>query len=315
MTQPLVDQVGALLKGRGVNRSPLDDRVPPDLRRALELPDTLPDASLRAALRESLESAARHLPPDLADTFLAAAGVTSKARLLEERLLQVGALQGRGLRTMRRRLDEAKQHVVEALVARAAFGEPADADVPVERRGWTFDDFALTLDLSEEPARYIAHRTIVALRDGLVDVTDLISLPPSTQAQSLHVEALHGCSFAGLDPLGLASWSLRFRLPRPLARGQRHQYAVTVALATWRDAVHPSVHLVPLRACETFTATLVQGDRTLVTNLGRLDGVMPTDPTPPRTLLAARRGAHLVTHTWTNPTVGLRYGLAWDWAD
>lgn len=309
MTESPGEHIGALCKGRGLNRTSVRTRLSPDLARLLEVPDGLPDAHLRAWLRDSFQGAARALPPDLAETVLAALGVTSQSRLLEERLVEVGARQSRSLRTMRRRLDEAKERLSQALIERH---ETSASHVPV--RGWTFDAFALTLDLADE-RRLVTERTIRATRPHLDTVVELVHMPLAHDLNpTLQVDSLVGGEFAGLERVTPTSWRLSIRLPRPLAVGERHSYRMAVVLPP-HQSLSPGIEMVPMRACGQFTATLILGPTARVASVYLHDGVSPDDPDAPRIPVGVPHGATLISHTFPAPQVGLRYALGWEWAD
>ena len=254
------------------------------------------------------------LPDDLTEVVLAAAGLTSHARLLEARLAEVGARQGRGVRTMRRRLDDAKG-LLSAHLGAPAPGRPD----PASLRGWLFEDAALTLRVEADRSDLEIERTIRALHDGVATVTEVLFIPTDhPPGTTWCVEALEGCEFVGLQSDGPVSRHLELRLPHPLATGERHHYRV-------RSTVHPAGHvrpvlaMLPLRPCRRFTATLVLGAGRGVTAATLVQAAPPPDEPggipaagAPITLPASARG---ISPTFADRAPGRGYGLAWTWAD
>ncbi len=306
----LDDALTALLKGRGLNRPRLRDHVRPALAEALALPPDLTDVQTRTWLREALTRAVRVLPPDLADTFLTAAGVTSQARLLEERLSEAGERQQRGLRTMRRRLDDAKAGVADALTH--PWQGVATAGRSPEVPDWEWDEVRATLDLTGR--RYTSERTVRSTRDGLARVSEVVSLPVQAPENiTLHVEALDGGTCAGVEPVGPASWRLDLDLPRPLASGELHRYVVSIVLPP-EAPVRTRLGIVPLRDTRSYTATVLLGPELRLASLRRLEGIPPGELDPEAGVpLDVDGGAQVVSHTFTDMAAGHRYGLMWTW--
>lgn len=308
-------ELATLFKGRGINRAGVRSWLGPALAAALAVPDGLTDEQARAFVREGLAEAASRLPADLGDVVQAAAGLTSDERLLEARLADIGERQGRGVRTMRRRLDDAKLLLAAQLTEPSPTADPDGAPT----RNWMFEECALTLRVDGDLARMEIGRTIRALRDGFDTVTEMLfTTTTHGPGTTLAVEALEGCEFLGLKANGPGSRSMEFRLPRTLVTGERHAYRLATSVHPV-GRLRPLLAMMPLRPCRQFTATLVLGGDRPITRAAVVDGGpalgSPDDLPPAGVPMVLPDSARVVTHTFTDLVPGRTYGLVWEWGD
>ncbi len=238
-------ELSRLRKGRGIARPGLLAALGPSLRTVLDIDPVTAEEEARTKLMTLLTGESSNLPHDLGLLVSAAFGMTSSHVLLNERLADVGHLLQRDPRTLRRRLAEADDLLADRIVQRFA---PRQG---LARPGWHWVTYRLEVDVSDDRPVFVSSRTLVSALDGLTEFGEIVSIPLTGDAESLHVEGLSGCTYVGMDALSGTSWRLRFQLPHPLAASETHD---TTVRFTWpsRDWIQPFAAFVPMRPVERF---------------------------------------------------------------
>ncbi|MBM7775971.1 hypothetical protein JOD54_006175 [Actinokineospora baliensis] len=211
----LVRELKSLRKGRGVLASGIEDRVGPALRAACEIVSGDDKLAIRRKVTARLTELARRLPDDLAEVALVAFALKAEARhaLYQDRVSWVANEDNCDTRTIRRRVDEAIDHLAELAEATPVSGSRAV-------RTSTELHVVLSLDRSR-PELLELHRT-TAVED------DLVELDFTTTCQIQEPRVLYGGTLIAPD---------RLRLPAPLSRGTSHAFAIHGQLATAPSAL------------------------------------------------------------------------------
>lgn len=302
----LKPEFARLRKGRGISRPGLLAAMGPGLREILAIgPDTAEDDA-RARLLTLLTGESSALPSDLRLLTQAAYGMTSSRPLLSERLAEVASLLERDPRTLRRRLNEADDLLVDRIVQRFASRQT------LARPGFHWVTYHIDVDVSGQQPVFVCTRTLVATIDQLSEIGEVVSIPVVGEAESLVVEGLDGCTYEGRDWLSQTSWRLHYRLSRPLGLGETLD---TVVRFTWlgREQMQPMAAIVPMRPVERFSVAATFGSPRACAAVWVLNGSVPTS-------MGDRPGDEDLVEgdplsvSFDDLLQGHAYGIAWTWA-
>lgn len=303
----LVQELKTLRKGRGVFAVHLTDRIGPALRAACDVGDGDGLTVTRRKVLARLAELAEQLPEDLRLATLAAFAVTAEARmpLYQDRVQWAAVRVDRDSRTVRRRVDEAIN-----LLADLADGSPrASGNGPPA--GWHTTESRVSVALDQPRPEVFEQRMIVADQDDLRELELAISLPAARR--DLDIDLFYGGSLHDRGREASDRFGFTLALPRPLARGESHEFAMRIRLPG-PEAMAPHVVCVPRRPCELFDLR-VRFDRTRPpARVWLLDGVFQRDVTdpvhscPPQPPDDAGE-IHLRFHQLTP---GLAFGARWD---
>ena len=183
--------------------------------------------------------------------------------------------------------------------------------------GWFSESCTALLRLDTQPIESLEQRVVVAAADGLSELVTSMSVPrrPGDRrpGHDLDVELLHGGSLE----LREQPFECYFRnvivLPRPLRRGERHEYAMRFRLPPGQPMASHYVQ-VPLRRTDFFEARVRFSPERPPRTVWKLSGV-PTaviyegEPTRDR-LLPDRFGE--VHVSFRDLRMGLSYGVCWE---
>src|ERR1700754_3464822 len=233
MTLALPDLIGelkTLRKGRGLFVSQIGDRVGDTLRAVCAVTDEDGPAEIRQKVGERLENLARNLPADLRVAVMAAFAIAPDARLplYQDRVSLAAAKLNRDPRTARRRIDDGIQHIAQLAAATAPTPRPAAS------AEWHTAELRVCLALDRERPEVLHYRTIVADRDDLreLDLAMTVSTPgspgPAPHPRELGVELFHGGTLVARGMESSDRFAFSLVLPRPLARGETHDFAMLV---------------------------------------------------------------------------------------
>lgn len=305
----VVEELGVLHRSRGLRRSRLAGHVGPRLRQLLDIAPDADESSLRRALVDGLITAARALPGDLRVAFLYASAVSSKRRLLQERLGEAGAVIDRDPRTVRRRLEQANVGVARELLARREWR----ANHPLAPTGWTVVMVASSLDLRADRPRFTIDKSILAGQRMSV-VTESVSIPrPGGDADQPDIEiaVLTGGTLINVERVGASAWRYQIDLGCVLDSGDSHDLRIQVTVPSHQHVL-PFNAVVPLRPCGHFSCRVEFDPARLPREIRRIDGLhsgalgdrigASGSAIEPASVVAAEFSA-LVT--------GLAYGLRW----
>lgn len=324
-----------LRKGRALKEPQLLDRLGQQLhaivtKTADRDSKALSHGQARLALADSLQRAANALPVDLREAAEAmfALGDTASmaASSLGARQADLACRWQRDLRTVRRRCDDALALLVEHLAPGGRPEDTADGATrkEVERREnhfvggtWFTESLEVLLRLDVDFPRAVERRTVVALVDGLEQVT---------ASTSLKIEDPEGSPSIGseIDFGGLLIGAERFNggvtiahvaLPRPLRAGQRHTYGRTLFLSA-DHSLRPQYFVAPQVRFDRFDLK-VRFRRSHLPDYVWLHAGVPYPVADSRA-----RGADLievdgvgeVQRTFTDLNVGSCYGAGWEFS-
>jgi hypothetical protein len=204
---------------------------------------------IRQRLVEFLEDLAASLPEDLRTAFAAALALREdvRFRFLDERMEWLADWLHRDIRTARRRADEAIR-LVDANTGLVA-GEAADY------QDWHLGRLRALLLLDRAEPLAIEERTLVAACDDLAEISIATSIPvprgARPQEQAAQLTVLYGGSLAGSTWPTATYLRYTVRLPRPLRRGQSHEFGISITTPRGQP-FNPRYAIQPLRRCDEF---------------------------------------------------------------
>lgn len=233
----LVRELKSLRKGRGVLAGRIGDRVGPSLRATCGVAEGDAPGAIRRKVSDRLSELAGRLPADLRLATLAAFAIDDEARLplYQDRVYWAAVRMDRDPRTVRRRVDEAINHLAELAV-----------DVPRSRPdglpgGWRTTELHAVLTLDRPRPEVIERHRVVADRDGLRELA--LTPPLPLDGPDLDVRVLYGGTLVDRATRTLA-------LPSPVDGGRSHDFAIRfrppVADASRSYFVHVPQHPVDL---------------------------------------------------------------------
>ncbi|PPK64822.1 hypothetical protein V5P93_006225 [Actinokineospora auranticolor] len=208
----LVRELKSLRKGRGLFVGRIEDRVGPTLRLACAITEFDGRPVIRRKVTDRLADLSNRLPEDLRLAARVAFAIEADARfpLYQDRVRWASEQIDRDVRTVRRRVDEAIDHLAEL-----ANDTPApEAGAPA---AWHLVALSAALALDGPRPEVLEHHRITAAGDGLRE----LDLETTCRAADLRVH--YG---------GTLTDQGRFRLPFPLARGESHTFAIRAQPAT-----------------------------------------------------------------------------------
>ena len=303
----LVRELKSLRKGRGLFAGQIEERVGPTLRAACEVTDGDGMMVIRQKVTTRLAELAEQLPEDLRLATLAAFAILTEARLplYQDRVSWAAVKVDRDPRTVRRRVDEAIHQLAELATSAPRRGPGAPAG------SWHTTELHVAVGLDRARPEVLEQRRIVANQEGLRELDLAISLP--TGRRDLEIEVLYGGTLVdrgmeASDRLGFA-----LTLPRPLASGESHDFAMRFRLPTARG-MRPHMMCVPRRPCELFDLRVRFGRDRVPPRVWMLDGAFQRDVSDP----ACRGHQHAVDRAgeihmrFRQLAPGLAYGARWD---
>lgn len=305
----LVDELKSLRKGRGLLAGTIEERVGPGLRETCGISDGDGLAVIRRKVAARLSELAEQLPEDLRLATFAAFAIGSEARLplYQDRVSWAARKADRDPRTVRRRVDDAINRLADLAVS-----EPHDrAGDPAEV--WHTTELHVAVAMDRARPEVLEQRRIVADRDDLRELDLAVSLPVTRRELEVNVfygGALRDRGMEASDRLGFT-----LTLPRPLARGETHDFAMRFRLPTAR-AMRPHLVCVPKRPCDLFDLRLRFGRDRVPVRVGNLQGAFQRDVTDP----ACHGTPHQVDQSgevrmrFRHLTPGLAYGARWQQA-
>jgi hypothetical protein len=296
----LVRELKALRKGRGLLASHIGERIGLALRAICDVRDDDGPAVIRQKVAHRLEVLAGDLPADLRLAVLAAFAISPDARLpfYQDRVRWTARRLDRNPRTARRRIDAGIDHIAQLATVRhvprpaRGTGHVAESSAP-SATGWR------TTELRVIAAFDRAHPEVVELYRILAEQDDLASVDVPVPAGAA---ILYGATRIRRG---------RIELPRALARGAEHEFAIQYRLP---EGGAPHLVRAPDHPCDVLDLRL-RFDRTRPpwrTWLLRaaLDRDLDQDPDPDEICSADEAGDLHVVFRGLVP--GLAYGARWD---
>jgi hypothetical protein len=303
----LVQELKTLRKGRGVAAVHIEQRIGPALRAVCDVGDGDGGAVTRRKVAGRLAELAEQLPADLRLAVLAAFGVTAEARLplYQDRVRWAAARVERDARTVRRRVDEAIN-----ILADLAGGLPR-SPAPGAPTSWHTTQLRVSVALDQPQPEVFEQRMVVADQDDVRELELAISLPVARR--ELDVDLFYGGSLRDRGREATDRFGFTLMLPKPLARGEPHEFAMRFRLPD-AEALRPYFVCVPRRLCELFDLR-VRFDRDRVPpRVWLLDGAFQRDVADPvhscpRQEVDDAGEIHLRFHQLAP---GLAFGARWD---
>lgn len=237
----LVRELKTLRKGRGVFAGRIGERVGPNLRVLCGITGEDGPVTIRGKVATRLVELAGQLPEDMCLATVAAFALSTEVRLplYQDRVHWAAMKIDRDARTVRRRVDDAIDQLAElvATTPRAPAG------------GWGTAELQVAVALDCLRPEVLEQHRIVADQDGLQEL-DFVS-PLAVGRRYLEVDVLYGGTLRDLGVVRQDRPGFALTLPKPLARGESHDFAVRFRLPSPRAMRSGVVH-VPEHRCELF---------------------------------------------------------------
>jgi hypothetical protein len=182
---------------------------------------------------------------------------------------------------------------------------------------WFIESFTALLRLNIEPAEALEQRVIVAAVDGLTELKTALSLPrhpdDDESAHGLESELLYGGMIEMREQPYEGYFENVIALPRPLARGERHEYGIIQRIPPGQRMASHYVH-VPLRRSDHFRLRIRFSPEHLPRAVWTLYGaptvaIYQRGPAAGTTIEPDRFGE--VSFSFRNLRPGLGYGVCW----
>jgi hypothetical protein len=292
----LVRELKSLRKGRGVLAGRIGERVGPSLRATCGVTEADAPGAIRRKVSDRLAELAGRLPEDLRLATLAAFAIEDAARLplYQDRVHWAAIRLDRDPRTVRRRVDEAINHLAELA-----------ADAPRDRSGgrsggWRTTELHAVLTLDRPRPEVIERHRVVADREGLRELP--LTPPLPLDRPDLDVRVLYGGTLVDRPGPTLA-------VPTPVPGGQSHDFAIR-----YRPPAGHGTYLVhvPRHPCDLLDLRVRFGPTP--PRVWSLHGTpphevaAPADPGDPHQVDRAGE-IHL---RFRDLTPGLAYGVRWE---
>lgn len=218
--EELVRELKSLRKGRAVLAGRFGDRIGPHLRMTCGISDDDGPVAVRRKVIARLIELAEQLPEDLRLATVAAFALSNEVRLplLQDRVQWAATRMDRDARTVRRRMDEAIDHIAEMVAAapRALNGD------------WHTERLSVAATLDQPRPEVLELYRVVADR-GPVHELEFTS-PLAVGHSCLAVDLLYGGTLHGHHPPDHDRHSFTLALPKPLVQGESHDFAVRFQL-------------------------------------------------------------------------------------
>ncbi|WP_367131847.1 hypothetical protein [Saccharothrix sp. HUAS TT1] len=300
----LVRELKSLRKGRGVLAGRIGDRLGPTLRATCGVAEGDTPGAIRRKVSARLEELAGLLPVDLRLAVRAAFAIEDEARLplYQDRVHWAAVRMNRDPRTVRRRVDEAIDHLAE-LAADAdqpsdqPSGQPSD-EPDASPGGWRTTELHAVLTL-DRPRPEVIERHRVVADDGLRELT--LTPPLTLDRPDLDVRVLYGGTLVDRSTLAL---------PTPVPAGRSHDFAVRFRPPS-AHVVRSCLVYVPRRPVDLLDLRVRFGRTSTPPRVWALEGAPGSDEDDPgRPHPVDRAGeVHLV---FRHLTPGLPCGVRWD---
>lgn len=265
---------------------------------------------------EETKSGPQEKPPKevpLKDVLLAALALDPLADqdTLKKRLREFG--QRRfigGVRTVRRRLNDAVKVFVEAAITEERAMSAAGGV------GYVVEDFDATVTTNGDKIKIIERRRIKSTRDQLDAVRCCLRVrqaPDEDDEHAFRVDVISGGPVRDVNrqPEAIEVW---IELPEPLGEGQLHEFEVRYEFPM-ALLIGPYYVVQPVTPFETVAMTVRFDPCRVPARVRRFDGVMPphVDRCPADGEELSLDPSACVRATFRDVRAGRAYGIRWDW--
>jgi hypothetical protein len=227
-------------------------------------------AELRRRLADELRRLAGPLPAELRTAVLAALALEAETREMrtyeQRRRWFADKVIYRVPRTAERRINKAQDLLAQEVAAElarlrhhAAATEDSAADDT--EPAWYIESFSAVFLLDGDAPEAIERRRIVALADGLQQITIALDVPPEPGQPRfpLQMEMIKGGELVQAEEKARATTRYLVQLPRPLGEGEAHEYVMRVRILPGGPMRNYYIFR-PKRRCDSFDVR-VQFDR------------------------------------------------------
>ncbi|HWM01109.1 MAG TPA: hypothetical protein VNP92_02115 [Actinophytocola sp.] len=303
----LVGELKSLRKGRGLLAGRIEERVGPALRAACEVTEGDGPVVIRQKVHNRLTELAEHLPDDLRLATIAAFAMRAEVQLplYQDRVDWAAVKLDRDPRTVRRRVDDAIEQLADL-----AGGVPRRS-VEQPNGYWHTTELRVAVALDRAQPEVLEQRRIIADRDDVRELDLAVSLPPGQP--DLEVTVFYGGTLLDRGMEASDRFGFALTLPRPLARGESHNFAVRFRLPS-ASAMRPYMVCVPKHPCELFDLRVRFGRDEPHPRVWMVDGAFQRDVSDP----ACPGHQHPVDRAgeihlrFRQLAPGLAYGARWD---
>lgn len=261
----LANELKTLRKGRGLQAPRLADQVGPLLHDLADISPNDSVATIREKLSRRLRILADSLPDDLRQVVTIALALQhdTQHQFLQERVQFLADKQKRDVRTIRRRMDEGFELLAEMAT------KPSGAKAGRAGLGWYIDRMEAILRVDKGSPEVFERRRITSEWDGLDTIKAAITVPrhgaDAAEPHGLDTELYFGATMVASRQPREHRFDYDFRLPRPLAIGEKHEYGIVQRIPP--DQLMRSHYVFfPDRRCEEFALRI----RFSLDNLPRL---------------------------------------------
>jgi hypothetical protein len=282
-------------------------------------------AELRRRLGDELKRLAEPLPTELRTAVLAALALHDASKDMRTYELRrkwfADRVINRVPRTAERRINKAQGLLAQEVAAELARlrRRRTAATADGTQAAWYIEHLNAIFLLDGETPEAIERRRIVALAEGLQEITIALDVPPEPGHPRfpLQIEMINGGELLSVEEKARASTRYLVRLPQPLDEGAVHEYEIRIRVLPGGPMRNYYVFR-PERRCDNF-AVRVQFDRRRtpawvrrvtaedVYDYYAYDGVPAEDEQVPVDWTGEAKAAF----TSLRPHYG--YGLQWGW--
>jgi len=305
----VVAELKLLRKGRGIHAPYIADRVGPAVRAICSVNENDDPASVRRKVSARLRDLSTRLSPDLRIGVTAAFGLdeTLHTQFYKDRLVWAEHALERNTRTVRRRIDQAIVALAELAVHHLG---------PVDRpRGgrWHNAEIRQSLVLDQATPDALELRRVVADDDGLTELDLALTVTGVRGAvDQVDIDVLYGGRLRRPRMESTDRVGYRLVLPRPLALGAEHEFALRVRPRADR-AIEPHFVCVPRHRCDLCEVRVRFAEDRPPARLERLAAVFQRDIADPNCAADPLEldASCEVGVRFTDLTPGLAYGVRW----
>lgn len=314
LVDPLVAELRKLPPGRGIAAPDLLERLGPLLREWVADGSGDPSRISRPQLVARLEKSLVRLPGDMADAFGAALGLlleTQGLLNLQDREEWLAARLNCSPRTAHRRVLEAGSLLAQEIADTLRVGRSGKA----ETGGWFLKKFTALLRLDTPSPESHERRVLVATRDGLSEVRAWLDVPrdPDHPRPRVEGEVSYGGTLVRRNAPGHgAQCEFIVQLPRPLRRGERHEYGLILRIPAG-EVMRPHYVFTPECDCDEFELSIKFDPARLPRWVRKVDGetVRMFDTALPDARPTPLDAAHELHLQFPRPARYLGYGAQW----
>lgn len=236
----------------------------------------------------------------------------SASELLEGRIARLSELASRDPRTVRRRIDEAMNRLVDEVVAEENWAEMGRQESAEE---WYIKSIRAIVRLDLPNPEAVDERQIVVQGTPLSGISLPFTLPRHPDdhgaTHELRTDMLFGGKFVVNQRVSDSRFDIKVQFPRVLEPGETHRYAIIYRIPEGQQMTPHYVH-VPYRRCDNFEL-LVRFGNSIPTDIRRITAAFhrEIEDRQPDTEILQPDGAGEVHVRFANLRVGFAYGMQW----